>query len=52
MAVTDKQIVELYIALFGRAPEGKGFNYWKSQASANNWDVIELANQMYNAAAQ
>ena len=52
MAVTDRDIVKLYIALFGRAPEGNGFNYWKIQATTNNWDIIQLANNMYYAAAK
>jgi len=52
MAVSLKQIAMLYIALFGRAPEGEGLNYWYEQAQANGWDLAELAEAMYEAALQ
>ena len=52
MAVSLKQISMLYIALFGRAPEGEGLSYWYQQAQANGWDLGELAEAMYEAALQ
>jgi len=50
--VTLEDIAKLYIAMFGRAPEGEGLNYWYQQASQNDWDITELATYMYYAALQ
>jgi len=48
MAVTKEDVVKLYVALFNRAPEGEGVNYWLNQATQHNWDVATLAeNMMY-----
>ena len=52
MAVEMKDIAKLYIALFGRAPEGDGLAYWYQQAADKNWDMAELAQAMYTAALQ
>jgi len=52
MAVEMKDIAKLYIALFGRTPEGDGLAYWYQQAADNNWDMAELAQAMYTAALQ
>ncbi len=52
MAVEMKDIAKLYVALFSRAPEREGLAYWYQQAATNNWDMAELADQMYKAALQ
>ena len=41
MALTQKQVSELYVAIFNRASEGEGNKYWQQQsadakAAANN----------------
>jgi len=48
--ITERKIVELYIALFQRAPTKDEIDYWYNSAVKNNMDVIELANTMVNAA--
>jgi len=50
--VTVEDITKLYIAMFGRAPEGEGLDYWYQQALANDWDITQLATNMYYAAIQ
>ncbi|NPA56067.1 MAG: DUF4214 domain-containing protein, partial [Epsilonproteobacteria bacterium] len=52
MALTKDQIAKLYIAMFDRAPDGDGLDYWTQQATDNNWDATTLANSMVAAAAQ
>ena len=44
------EVAELYIALFGRAPEGEGLKYWLDEAQKNNWDLAQLADAMIQAA--
>ena len=50
MEMTKEKIAELYVALFGRAPEGEGLEYWYEQANAHGWGVKELAQAMYESA--
>ena len=48
--VTRKDVAALYIALFARAPEETGLNYWYQTALINEWDLGELADNMLIAA--
>jgi len=52
MAITKEQVAELYIALFGRAPDGEGLYYWLDMANAKGWDIETLADNMFYAASQ
>jgi len=52
MAITTEQISALYIAAFGRAPDGEGLTYWENEVATKGWDVITLADTMYQAAVQ
>lgn len=50
MAVTlamRKQITQLYVSLFGRAPETEGLGYWASQLDAGV-PIATIAQQMYD----
>lgn len=42
MALTQSQVSQLYVTLFGRASEGAGNDYWQSAAA----DLADGANQM------
>lgn len=49
MAITvemREQVSQLYVALFGRAPDGEGLGYWVNQL-ANGQSVVQVANTMY-----
>jgi hypothetical protein len=49
MAVTVEmrtQVAELYVALFGRAPDAEGLGYWTQQL-AGGASMAEVANAMY-----
>lgn len=49
MAVTVEmrtQVSQLYVALFGRAPDSEGLAFW-TQALANGASLIQVANDMY-----
>ncbi len=53
MAITvemQTQVTQLYVALFGRAPDGEGFGYWTNELNpaGGNKTVQEVANDMYN----
>ena len=50
--ISQENIAQLYIALFGRAPEKEGFDYWYNLAISKNWDLVTLANNMFFAASQ
>ena len=50
--ITREDIIGLYIALFGRAPEGNGLDNWYNLAVNNNLNLSQLANSMVNAAVQ
>jgi len=52
MAITKEQISALYIAAFGRAPDGNGLTYWENDAATNNYTLETLADVMYQAAVQ
>lgn len=43
---------KIYIAVFGRAPEGEGLKFWLEQAIKNNWNLAKLTDAMIEAAAQ
>ncbi|NPA54748.1 MAG: hypothetical protein GXO40_00060 [Epsilonproteobacteria bacterium] len=47
--LSTRDVTQLYIALFNRAPEGSGLEYWYQQALTNNWDSATLATNMLNA---
>ena len=49
MAYTATDIAKLYIAMFDRAPEQEGLNYWLNQAN-NGMSLSEIANAMADAA--
>jgi hypothetical protein len=44
-------IYKLYIALFERAPEKDGVDYWYKELIKNNFDYSLIANDMINAAS-
>ena len=48
----EKDVAALYVAIFGRAPEGEGLNYWVNLAQQNNWSLAQLADAMIEAAKQ
>ena len=50
--LTREQISELYIALFGRLPDGEGLAYWEKEAQEKNLDLKTLAQEMYVAALE
>ncbi len=52
MAVSKTDVAKLYIGLFGRLPEGEGLEYWYEQATQNNWDIKQLADNMFYSATQ
>ena len=52
MALSKEQVAKLYIAMFDRAPDGEGLEYWYNEATTNNLDATTLANNMVAAAKQ
>ena len=46
---TKQIIVGLYIALFGRLPEGEGLNYWENLVNKYNLSTAQLAEYMLSA---
>jgi len=48
--ITQNDVYALYIAMFDRAPEASGVNYWLQRAQENNWSKAQLAEEMINAA--
>jgi serralysin len=44
-------VYKLYIALFERAPEKEGVDYWYKELIKNNFDYSLIANDMINAAS-
>jgi len=50
MFVKLEDIVKLYIAMFNRAPEKEGLISWYSDALSNDYDMSQVANNMFNAA--
>lgn len=52
MAITvqmREQVSQLYVALFGRAPDGEGLGYWVGQLDAGR-TLVDVANTMYATA--
>lgn len=52
MAITvqmREQVSQLYVALFGRAPDGEGLGYWVGQLDAGK-TMVDVANSMYATA--
>lgn len=52
MAITvqmREQVSQLYVALFGRAPDGEGLGYWVGQLDAGK-TMVDVANTMYATA--
>lgn len=43
----QRKVTQLYVALFGRAPERDGMRYWVSQLESG-WSVAGLAQAMYD----
>jgi len=52
MAVTKEDVIKLYVAMFQRAPEANGVDYWYQTAQSKGWGVAELADNMIYAAVQ
>jgi len=52
MAVTFDDVVELYVAILGRAPEQGGLYYWYNVANSQNLDKGQLAKAIFDAAVQ
>lgn len=52
MALTVDQVVKLYVAMFQRAPEQQGLNFWYNAAYSGNWDEAKLATEMFKVAVQ
>lgn len=53
MAITvamRTQVAQLYVSLFGRAPDGEGLGYWVGQLDAGK-TVAQVAQDMYNVPA-
>ena len=49
MAITAamrEEVSQLYVALFGRAPDGEGLGYWVQRRDAG-LSVAQVANEMY-----
>ncbi|MGE4376210.1 MAG: DUF4214 domain-containing protein [Burkholderiaceae bacterium] len=49
MAITTQMrtdVSQLYVALFGRAPDGEGLGYWVGQLDAGK-SIVDIANAMY-----
>lgn len=52
MAITVQmrtEVSQLYVAIFGRAPDGEGLGYWVQQLNAGQ-SLIDVANTMYATA--
>lgn len=49
-AVTYQDVVELYVAMFQRAPEKEGADYWYNLATTQNLSKSALADAMFKAA--
>jgi hypothetical protein len=49
MAITKADVAKLYIAMFDRAPEKEGLDYWTNEAE-NGKSLSEIANAMASAA--
>jgi len=47
--IRKEDVAALYIALFNRAPEGEGLNYWYQMALENQWGLAEIAENMFIA---
>lgn len=53
MAITVEmrtQVAQLYVALFGRAPDAEGLGYWVSQLGSGAQDLNGVANAMFATA--
>ncbi len=48
--LTPLEVSQIYIAIFGRAPEGEGLKFWLNTAYQNNWNLAQLADAMIQAA--
>lgn len=49
MALSVTDVLELYVAMFQRAPEAEGLGYWYAVANAKNLTKAQLANEMAKA---
>ena len=49
MAISKTDIAKLYIAMFDRAPDGEGLNYWYNEALSGK-SLEQIANEMAGAA--
>jgi len=52
MAITVEmrtQVSQLYVALFGRAPDGEGLGYWVNELGTGR-SIVDVANTMYATA--
>ena len=49
MAITTEmraQVSQMYVAMFGRAPDGEGLGFW-TQKMADGETITQIADQMY-----
>ena len=44
-----KQLIELYIATFGRAPEASGFTFWLNNLTSGTLTLQNIAKQFFDA---
>lgn len=49
MSLANKEISELYVALFGRAPDLEGFNFWKGLLASGR-TTAQIADDMFATA--
>ena len=46
--VQQEEIIELYVATFGRAPDKAGLDYWLQEMKNNNWTMEKVATSFFD----
>lgn len=49
MDTSSSQLIELYIATFGRAPDASGFRFWKAHLDAQRLSIQQIAELFFDA---
>lgn len=49
MDTSSSQLIELYIATFGRAPDASGYNFWKTKLDAHTLTIQNVAKLFFDA---